>query len=241
MSSKALQSKAFPLAYLRIDGSGVRAAMSGGGGTVNCQSGVGDCETLEERPQPDGTVALASVLFPDVFLRMDGSGVTSASDSGAGTVNCQLGVGPWEKFHKRAQPDGTVAFESAAFPGTYLRMDARGIGEFGSAAGAGTVNCQFGVGPWEKFLLLDPPFPPVRWPHTSTNSQTFRGADYDSDYIALTDTNYIYTANDGSGIGTTDYDFVATGSVGTSASLGAPQDASSVELPGLDQDPDQSR
>jgi hypothetical protein len=241
MSSKALQSKAFPLAYLRIDGSGVRAAMSGGGGTVNCQSGVGDCETLEERPQPDGTVALASVSFPDVFLRMDGSGITSASDSGAGTVNCQLGVGPWEKFHKRAQPDATVAFESAAFPGTYLRMDARGIDEFGSAAGAGTVNGQFGVGPWEKFLLLDPPFPPVRRPRTSsTNSQTF-GADYESDYVALTDATSIYSPDDASLVGTADYDFVGTGSAGTSASLGVPQDASSVELPGMDKDPDQSR
>lgn len=239
--SKALQSKAFPLAHLRIDGTGVSAAMSGGGGTVNCQSGVADFETLEERPQPDGTVALASASFPDVVLRMDGSGVTSASDSGAGTVNCRLGVGPWEKFHKRAQPDGTVAFESAAFPGTYLRMDARSIGEFGSAAGAGTVNCQFGVGPWEKFNLLDPPFSPVKWPPTSTNTQAFRAADYDSDSTGLTETNYIYSANDGSGVGTADYDFVATSSVGTSASLGVSQEASSVEFAGADQDPDQSR
>jgi hypothetical protein len=73
--SKAIQSKAFPNAYLRIDGTDVSAPTSGGGGTVNCQSGVADFETIEERPQPDGTIAFASVSFPNVFLRMDSSGV----------------------------------------------------------------------------------------------------------------------------------------------------------------------
>jgi hypothetical protein len=90
--SKALQSKAFPNAYLRIDGTGVSAPTPGGGGTVNCQSGVADFEAIEEQPQPDGTIAFVSISFPNVFLRMDGSGVKSASDKGAGTVNCQVGV-----------------------------------------------------------------------------------------------------------------------------------------------------
>ena len=54
--SKALQSRAFPNAYLRIDGTGVSAPSSGGSGTVNCQSGVADFETFEERPQSDGTI-----------------------------------------------------------------------------------------------------------------------------------------------------------------------------------------
>jgi hypothetical protein len=247
--SKALQSKAFPNAYLRIDGTGVSAPNSGGGGTVNCQSGVADFETIEERPQPDGTIAFASVSFPNVFLRMDGSGVKSASDTGAGTVNCQFGVGPWEKFHKRAQSDGAVAFESAAFPGVYLRMDAQGVGEFGSASGTGSVNCQFGVGPWERFLLVDPPFSTVRWqfvggpeasatpapilaadptpsgpPHdVSVNPQSFSASDYDSDYLVLTDTNHIYSPDYGNGINTADFDFVATSSIGTSANLGVSQ------------------
>jgi hypothetical protein len=162
--AKALQSKAFPHAYLRIDGSSVSAPSNGGGGTVNCQSGVADFETFEEEPQPDGTIALASAWFANVHLRMDGSGMKSASDSGAGSVNCQFGVGPWEKFHKRPQPDGAVAYESAAFPGVYLRMDASTIGEFGLRSGGGRVNCQFGVGPWEKFLEPTPPFPTVKWP-----------------------------------------------------------------------------
>jgi hypothetical protein len=73
--SKALQSNAFPHAYLRIDGTGLSAPSSGGGGTVNCQAGVADFETPEEAPQPDGTIAIASVSFPNVYLRMDGSGI----------------------------------------------------------------------------------------------------------------------------------------------------------------------
>ena len=261
--SKALQSKAFPNAYLRIDGTGVSAPTSGGGGTVNCQSGVADFEAIEERPQPDGTIALASVSFPNVFLRIDGSGVRSASDGGVGTVNCQFGAGPWEKFHKRTQSDGTVVFESAAFPGVYLRMDAQSVGEFGSASGAGTVNCQFGVGPWEKFLLLDPPLPTVRWrsaggseanppQDAAANPRTFQGSDYDSDYYALSDANYIYSPASGGGTDTVGVDFVATSSVGTSSSLGVSQqvdtghgqalaEASPVELEGTSQDPDQSR
>ena len=32
---------------------------------------------------------------------MDGRGVQSTTDSGAGVVNCAYGVGPWERFHLR--------------------------------------------------------------------------------------------------------------------------------------------
>jgi hypothetical protein len=162
--SKALQSQAFPRAYLRIDGTGMTAPTTTGGGTVNCQSGVADFETYTEEPQPDGTVALASTAFPGLYLRMDGQGVSAPRNAGAGTVNCAVGVGAWERFHKRPQPDGSVAFESAAFRNIFLRMDGQGVDVFGTATGAGTVNCQFGVGPWERFVEHDPPFPPIIWP-----------------------------------------------------------------------------
>ena len=91
------------------DGAVVNAPSSGEGGNVNCWSGVGDLELTEEKLQPDGTVVLGSVSFPNVYLRMDGSGVKSASGSGAGVVDCAFGVGGWEKFHKRLPPDGAVA------------------------------------------------------------------------------------------------------------------------------------
>jgi hypothetical protein len=251
-TSKALQSNAFPHAYLRIDGTGVNTPLSQGGGTVNCQSGVADFERFEVRLQPNGTVALASVAFPNVYLRMDGRGIRSASDSGAGTVNCQFGVGPWEKFHQHLQLDGTVTFESTAFPGVYLRVDARDIGEFGWAAGTGTVNCQFGVGPWEKFILLDPPFSSIKWQSDGTEtstapesimpsanhpqdvtlgSRTFRASDYESDYPDLTDGSYLYQADWSShDIGTNTYDYVAPSSAGASASLGVNQPQETVEV-----------
>ena len=46
----------------------------------------------------DPVAAIASVQFPNVHLRMDGRGLTSMTGPGGGTVNCQYGVGPWEKF-----------------------------------------------------------------------------------------------------------------------------------------------
>jgi len=46
----------------------------------------------------NSTVAIRSVAFPNVHLRVDGSGITQPVDAGGGTVNCQFGVGAWEKF-----------------------------------------------------------------------------------------------------------------------------------------------
>jgi|tagenome__1003787_1003787.scaffolds.fasta_scaffold20139235_1 hypothetical protein len=188
---KAIQSAAFPTVYLRMDGTGMAAPNADGGGTVNCQSGVAAFETFEVQPQPDGTVALASSVFPDVYLRMDGRGVKSTTDSGAGVVNCAYGVGPWERFHERPQPDGTVALESAAFPGVYLRMEAAGIHEF-AASGGGMVNCQFGAGPWERFHLRDVAAEPRP---TEPSSATFRASDYESDNLALTDPATVYVVD----------------------------------------------
>ena len=102
----ALRSQAFVHAYLRIDGNGINAPITSGDGAVNCQSGVADFEVLEEEVQSDGTVALASVAFPNVYVRMDGSGVTSSTASGGGVVNCAFGVGPWETFHRRGRIRG---------------------------------------------------------------------------------------------------------------------------------------
>ena len=72
---------------------------------------MADFETFEEEPQPDGTIALASVSFANIHLRMDGSGMKSASDSGAGSVNCQFGAGPWEKIPRACTtvPDDQMA------------------------------------------------------------------------------------------------------------------------------------
>jgi phospholipase C len=103
-------------------------------------------------PQTDGTVAIASAAFSNVHLRLDGRGVTQPQGAGGGVVNCQFGVGPWEKFWLEPQTDGTVAIASAAFSNVHLRLDGRGVTQ-PQGAGGGVVNCQFGAGPWETFNL----------------------------------------------------------------------------------------
>jgi concanavalin A-like lectin/glucanase superfamily protein len=148
----ALASSAFPGVYLRIDGTGLTSFAPGGGGSINCQFGVGAWEKFRLEPQQDGSVALASDAFPGVYLRMDGTGVTSFADNGGGSINCQFGVGAWEKFRLEPQDEGTVALASDAFPGVYLRIDGTGVTSFADNGG-GSVDCQFGVGPWEKFRL----------------------------------------------------------------------------------------
>ncbi len=74
----------------------------------------------------DPIVAIESVPFANVYLRMDGNGVTGFAGPGAGTVNCQYGIGPWEKFRIRKEDVG-YSFESVNFAGVYLRMDGNGV------------------------------------------------------------------------------------------------------------------
>jgi len=88
---------------------------------------------------------------------MDGNGVTQPNPNGGGTVNCQYTAGPWEKYKiaivETSEKDGNiVTIESNQFPGVFLRLDGNGVIE-PNPNGAGTVNCQFNAGPWEKFHL----------------------------------------------------------------------------------------
>ena len=97
-------------------------------------------------------IIIMSAQFKDVFLRMDGSGITAASGSGAGTVNCQKTLSATAQFMVRKTDNNTFTFESVAFPGVYLRMDGGNV-RSKSNAGAGKVNCQFGAREWEQFRL----------------------------------------------------------------------------------------
>ncbi|MEV4336509.1 hypothetical protein [Streptomyces sp. NPDC049590] len=99
----------------------------------------------------DAPVTIQSTFFPNIYLRMDGTGVTSSTDPGGGTVNCQYGTGPWTGHKVRPQADGSYAFESAAFSNVFLRMDGTGVPA--TMAGGGKVNCQYGIGPYEKYHL----------------------------------------------------------------------------------------
>lgn len=153
-SIKSIRSVAFPGVYLRLDGTGFMHSSSEGGGVANCQYGVGPFETFDVLSQRDGTVTIGSTVFPNVFLRLDGHGVTHPTDAGAGLVNSQVMAGPYEKFHLVPQADGSTAIASTAFPNVFLRLDGHNINH-PTDAGAGIVNAQFGAGPYEKFIISD--------------------------------------------------------------------------------------
>jgi hypothetical protein len=152
MTKTVIRSATFPGVYLRLDGNGVTHPMGPGGGVANCQYGAGPYETLDVVSQSDGTVTIGSTTFPNVFLRLDGSGITRSLDPGGGRANCQFSAGPYEKFRLVPQADGSTAIASTAFPNVFLRMDGRDVTR-PMDAGSGVVNAQFGVGPYEKFVI----------------------------------------------------------------------------------------
>ena len=147
-----IQSVQFPNVFLRLDGNGVTHSARSGVGTVNCQFGVGPWEKFILRPYGRNQYSIESLQFPNVYLRMDGSTVTSFKGSGSGIVNGQFGAFGFERFVIRQQASGQYSIQSVKFPRAYLRMDGSNVRSF-SGYGAGTVNAQYGVGPWELFKI----------------------------------------------------------------------------------------
>ena len=80
------------------------------------------------------TVTIGSAAFKNIFLRLDGTGVTQPTGPGGGGANAQFGPGPMQQFRLEDQADGSVAIASVAFPKVYLRLDGRGITAPGTAA-----------------------------------------------------------------------------------------------------------
>jgi phospholipase C len=149
-----IQSAQFANIYLRMDGTGVTTTTAPGAGTVNCQYGTDPLTTFIVRPQTDGSFAFESTAFPNVFLRMDGTGVPTDM-AGGGVVNCQFGADSYEMYRLSPQPDGSMCFQSAtAFPGIWLRMVVGG-GVTAATGPGGTVNCQLNAngGAFEKFIV----------------------------------------------------------------------------------------
>jgi hypothetical protein len=94
-----IESAQWPGVFLRMDGTGVTSPDGAGGGVVNCQFTAGAYEKFNIVNQADGTVNIESAQWPGVFLRMDGTGVTSPEGAGGGVVNCQFTAGAYEKFN----------------------------------------------------------------------------------------------------------------------------------------------
>jgi hypothetical protein len=95
----AFESADHPNIFLRMDASGFTKFNQAGGGIVNCQFGQNEFTAFRIVVQSNGVVAIASVKFSGVFLRMDGRGIDRFMDNGGGIVNCQFGVGGWETFN----------------------------------------------------------------------------------------------------------------------------------------------
>jgi hypothetical protein len=128
--------------FLRMDAPGVTQPAASGGGTVNSAAAADPFTRFRLLPLQDETFAVESLQFPDVFLRLDGSAVTQPLPQGGGVMNCQFGNGPMEKFSLVPQGDGTLAIESVAFPGVFVRTD------------GSIVNAQRGIGPMERFRVV---------------------------------------------------------------------------------------
>jgi hypothetical protein len=152
-----IKSTSYKNVYPRLDGTGVTTSTGPGAGKVNGQYGAGPSEKYRVRPQTDGSYAFESAAFPKVYLRMDGTGVTTTTGSGGGTVNTQFvagAPGAFEKYNLRAQSNGSFSVESAAFPNVFLRLVGSGL-TANTGPGGGTVNCQFNAngGSDETFVL----------------------------------------------------------------------------------------
>jgi hypothetical protein len=149
---RTIRSAVFSNVYMRMDGSNVTAAVGPGSGLVNCAYGADLYERFNFYPQVDGTYAIESVQFPNVFLRLDGTGLTAPSDIGGGTANCQYGSFAQERFYIAKLSDGTYTINSKAYPNIYLRMDGSTVtGPLDN--GGGVVNCQYNASAQERFYI----------------------------------------------------------------------------------------
>jgi phospholipase C len=144
-------SVAFPNVYLRLDGRGVSQSAPTGG-VVNAQYTQGGWETFVIENNNDGTVSIASVTYPGVYVRLDGTGVTQRMPNGGGVVNAHFGVQTYEKFQLEPQDDGSFAFLSAEFPLVYLRLDGTGVTQ-PTNDGGGVVNAQYTAHDKELFWV----------------------------------------------------------------------------------------
>jgi hypothetical protein len=140
-----IQSASNQNVIMRMDGGSCSSPGSGPGcGTVNGQFGPGPWEyfnIIENNDGPNGgpgTVSIASVHFPSVYLRMDGPG---------GIVNCQWNAGPWEKFIRTNNNDGTFALQSNQFPGYYLSINPTGITQFNPSGWPNVITVTQQTGP----------------------------------------------------------------------------------------------
>ena len=144
----AIRSKHFGV-YVQLDGRGINQYREQPyQNTVHTAGHAQGWEIYNLHYNEDGTVSFEGSQFPNVYLSLDGNGVDAGvrTDSGGGSVAAQYTALAWEKFkiHRIDDNTGTVAIESAAFRGRYLRVDGN----------ENVVNVQGVAQSWEHFELL---------------------------------------------------------------------------------------
>ena len=146
----AIRSKQFGV-YVQFNGTGISKLQDSREpyrGTVHTAGHAGGWEIFNLHYNNDDTVSFEASQFRNVYLSLDGNGVQPGirTDSGGGSVAAQYGAYTWEKFHIRRIDDttGTIAIESAHFPGRYLKVD----------GDHNTVNVQGVVAAWEQFEIV---------------------------------------------------------------------------------------
>ena len=103
-------------------------------------------------------VAIQSVRFPNRYVRLDGTGVTSITASGGGTVSAATFIGTYETFTLVVNSGGTVSFKSTVFSDVFLRLDGTGVAAGQNLPnGGGRVNAQFTARSFERFKIHPKP------------------------------------------------------------------------------------
>ena len=100
-----IESVHFRNVFIRMNSKGMSQPEGPGGGEVNCQAYPCSYERYIFKEEEDGSYSFRSIQFPHCYIRLDGSGVTSWSGSGGGTVNCQ-----WYEFSQTPGPKSYEVF-----------------------------------------------------------------------------------------------------------------------------------
>src|SRR5579884_4037657 len=154
MSLVHIRSAQFRNVFLRLYGQDLGIYMPIGG-VVNAQFGSGPWETFNKIDNPDGSVSFRSNAFPEVFLFLDGNGLTQFNPAGGGYVAGEyLAESALVKFNIVTNPDGTQSIGSQAFPNVFLRLDGTNVTEY-NLNGSGVVNAQYTHSTFESFVIND--------------------------------------------------------------------------------------
>ena len=139
--------KSYQGQYLSVDCRNLSKPCSGGSGKLLCAK---DCRSEGQHfyiiPVAENTniYTIQPVPCPGVYLRMDGSSVTTFAGPGGGIVNLQYGVTDEEKFKIVYNgEEGMFCFASLKYPFVFLRTD----------VSQNVVNCQYGAFKWEMYTI----------------------------------------------------------------------------------------